>query len=306
MIAFTDWRTHHSQQIENWLSFALPEPTPANTQTQLWSAMRYTLLGGGKRFRALLVYAGGALTQARMESLNFLAGAVEALHAYSLVHDDLPCMDDDDLRRGKPTCHKVFGEAMALLAGDALHALAFDWVLSRHHALPSATTVALARHFSQAIGYQGMVGGQAIDIASTLHPQTHAIEALQAMHECKTGALIAASLYLGYLAGIADDRVNQPLPSWLRQYARDLGLLFQVVDDYLDATEESATLGKTAGKDARDGKLTYISLLGLEATREKISTLIENLRYGINNAPLVADHQKLLIELSLWVAKRDR
>lgn len=303
---FLTWRAERCAHIESWLNAQLPH-SPSATQTDLWSAMRYALLGGGKRFRAILVYAGGELSQASPSKIDTLAGAVEALHAYSLVHDDLPCMDDDDLRRGKPTCHKVYGDAMALLAGDALHALAFEWVLSPSHDLPPAVALMIAQHFTHAIGFEGMVGGQAMDIASS-HLQVSndiqdGLSHLQHMHAYKTGALIAVSLYIGYLAGQSSPLSS--LPPWLTEYAKNLGLLFQVVDDYLDATEMSTTLGKTAGKDARDGKLTYVSLLGLTATNEKINELLDHINQVLSLAHLQDKQRQRLMDIAQWVAQRD-
>jgi farnesyl diphosphate synthase len=232
--------------------------------------MRYALLGGGKRVRPLLVYAAGALSGADPAVLSRAASAVEMIHAYSLVHDDMPCMDDDELRRGKPTVHVAYDEATALLVGDALQSQAF-LVLSEavSATLPPARLVAMLRLLAQASGSAGMCGGQAIDLDSVGLSLT--LEQLERMHQLKTGALLRASVVLGALAG--RDLSEAEMTS-LNDYARAIGLAFQVVDDVLDATADSATLGKTAGKDAADNKPTYVSILGLEPSR----ALAEKLR----------------------------
>jgi len=215
--------------------------------------------------RPLLSYASGELTGADPDAVDASAAAVELIHAYSLIHDDLPCMDDDTLRRGKPTCHVAFGEAMALLAGDALQALAFSVLAEDLHADHGGEACAL---LADAAGMRGMAGGQAIDLASVGHKLTR--EQLETMHRMKTGALLRASVRMGALAG---ETPSADMMAALDAYAAAVGLAFQVVDDILDVTTDSATLGKTAGKDAANDKPTYVSILGLDASRDLAAQL---------------------------------
>ncbi|MBA5605714.1 polyprenyl synthetase family protein [Duganella sp. FT3S] len=255
--AFDDWMKTVQAASERDLAAYLPGPDVV--PTKLHDAMRYALLGGGKRVRPLLVYAAGALFGADEALLSRAAAAVEMIHAYSLVHDDMPCMDDDALRRGKPTVHVAYDEATALLVGDALQSQAF-LVLSE--AAPCERLVPMLRLLAHASGSAGMCGGQAIDLDSVGLSLT--LQQLEQMHQLKTGALLRASVVLGALAGKALDDAETAA---LNTYARAIGLAFQVVDDVLDATADSATLGKTAGKDAADNKPTYVSILGLEPSR---------------------------------------
>jgi farnesyl diphosphate synthase len=236
-------------------------PPAAQVPTKLHEAMRYTVLGGGKRVRPLLVHASGALFGADADACARAASAVEMIHAYSLVHDDMPCMDDDALRRGKPTVHVAYDEATALLVGDALQAQAFD-VLAGTTTVPPARLVTMVRLLAEAAGSAGMCGGQAIDLDSVGISLT--LEQLERMHQLKTGAMLRVSVLLGALAG--RDLATHELEA-LAAYSRAIGLAFQVVDDVLDATQDSATLGKTAGKDAADNKPTYVSILGLEPSK---------------------------------------
>jgi farnesyl diphosphate synthase len=270
--AFDDWMKTVQAASENELSGFLPTATAV--PTKLHAAMRYALLGGGKRVRPLLVYAAGALFGADAATLSRAAAAVEMIHAYSLVHDDMPCMDDDELRRGKPTVHVAYDEATALLVGDALQSQAF-LVLSEAASVPAARQVAMLRLLAHASGSAGMCGGQAIDLDSVGLSLT--LEQLEQMHQLKTGALLRAAVVLGALAG--KDLDDNELAA-LNVYARAIGLAFQVVDDVLDATADSATLGKTAGKDAADNKPTYVSILGLEPSR----ALAEKLRLDAHAA----------------------
>ncbi|USX26171.1 polyprenyl synthetase family protein [Oxalobacteraceae bacterium OTU3CINTB1] len=263
--AFDDWMKTVQAGSENDLSGFLP--TATTVPAKLHDAMRYALLGGGKRVRPLLVYAAGALFDADPATLARAAAAVEMIHAYSLVHDDMPCMDDDALRRGKPTVHVAYDEATALLVGDALQSQAF-LVLSEATGVPPSRQVAMLRLLAHASGSAGMCGGQAIDLDSVGLSLT--LEQLEQMHQLKTGALLRAAVILGALAG--KDLGAAELAA-LNTYARAIGLAFQVVDDVLDATADSATLGKTAGKDAADNKPTYVSILGLEPSRALAQTL---------------------------------
>jgi len=249
-------------------------PPASQVPTKLHEAMRYTALGGGKRVRPLLVHAAGALFGADADALARAASAVEMIHVYSLVHDDMPCMDDDALRRGKPTVHVAYDEATALLVGDALQAQAFD-VLAGTTTVPAARTVAMLRLLAEAAGSAGMCGGQAIDLDSVGLSLT--LEQLERMHQLKTGAMLRVSVLLGALAG--RDLASHEREA-LAEYSRAIGLAFQVVDDVLDATADSATLGKTAGKDAADNKPTYVSILGLEPSK----ALAEQLRQQAHDA----------------------
>ncbi|MDO4777014.1 MAG: polyprenyl synthetase family protein [Cardiobacteriaceae bacterium] len=250
----TDLLPRWQQRSEAQLAAALPDDG-----SRLTAAMRYALLDGGKRLRAALIHATAADFAVPPEAVDAAVCAVEAIHAYSLIHDDLPAMDDDDLRRGKPSCHKAFDEATAILAGDALNTLAFEWLAAS--ALPADVRLAQIRVLAQAAGYQGMVAGQSLDMA---HTGTAAdLATLQTIHRGKTGALLAASLHLPALAS-ADYAAHRATLDTLGEH---LGLLYQISDDILDATADSQTLGKTAGKDAAQDKTTYISLLGLDASR---------------------------------------
>jgi len=261
---FDAWMRATGARTETALQAALPagEALPQ----RLHESMRYAALGGGKRVRPLLVHAAGELTGADPVACDAAACAVEMIHAYSLVHDDMPCMDDDDLRRGRPTVHKAFDEATALLAGDALQTQAFI-TLAQAATIAPATRLALVAELAQASGSLGMAGGQAIDLQNV--GQAMSRDALETMHRMKTGALLRASVRMGALCGevVGDAMVS------LDRYAAAIGLAFQVVDDILDVTADTATLGKTAGKDAAHDKPTYVSLLGLEAARQLAADL---------------------------------
>ncbi|MBV6274179.1 polyprenyl synthetase family protein [Alcaligenaceae bacterium CGII-47] len=241
---------------------------------RLHEAMRYAVLGPGKRVRAALVYAAGeasleagSAASAQREGLDYAAAAVEMIHAYSLVHDDLPCMDDDDLRRGRPTVHRRFNEATAMLAGDALQPLAFE-LLAQMPVAP-ALIVQAVQLLARSAGSFGMAGGQAIDCDSV--GQVLQSEALQQMHRMKTGAMLEASVLLGGIVAGAGSAVREGLEA----YAAAVGLAFQVVDDILDVTSDTVTLGKTVGKDAASDKPTYVSVMGLTGSRELLASLRE-------------------------------
>lgn len=247
---------HSAVRIEQVLESILPAADAS--PSRLHQAMRYAALGAGKRVRPFLVYSAGTMLGADETQLDTPAGAVELIHAYSLVHDDLPAMDDDDLRRGRPTCHRAFDEATAILAGDALQTLAFE-ILSTAQYLSAESRLAMLTSLAQASGSRGMAGGQALDLDAV--GQSIDLAALEQMHRLKTGALINASVRLGALAAGADTTTQEQLA----RYARAIGLAFQVRDDILDVTTDSHTLGKTQGKDAAQDKPTYVSLLGLDA-----------------------------------------
>jgi farnesyl diphosphate synthase len=292
-MSFDHWMKDVQARSEAALSGFLPPA--AGVPEKLHEAMRYTVLGGGKRVRPLLAYASGALFDADPDALARAAAAVEMIHAYSLVHDDMPCMDDDELRRGKPTVHVAYDEATALLVGDALQAQAFE-VLAGAGTVPPARLVTMLRLLAEAAGSAGMCGGQAIDLDSVGLALT--LEQLERMHQLKTGAMLRVSVLLGALAG--RDLASRELEA-LAAYSKAIGLAFQVVDDVLDATADSATLGKTAGKDAADNKPTYVSILGLEPSR----ALAEKLRGEAHDALAPFGEQALrLRELADLIVQR--
>ncbi len=263
---FADWMHGVQALVEAALERTLP--SAEHEPRRLHEAMRYAVLGGGKRVRPLLVFAAGEAVGAPRERLAPAACAVELIHAYSLVHDDLPCMDDDAMRRGKPTVHVEFDEATALLVGDALQSLAFETLAAAPLAEEPATRVEMLRLLAAASGSRGMAGGQAIDLAVV--GKTLSQPELELMHIMKTGTLIRAAVLLGARCG---PRPDATLLEPLDRYAKCVGLAFQVVDDVLDAASSSATLGKTAGKDAAQGKPTYVSILGMSAAREFAQSL---------------------------------
>jgi farnesyl-diphosphate synthase (EC 2.5.1.10) len=264
--------------------------------TELHRAMRYAVLGGGKRLRPLLVYAAGHALGSDGPLLDAPACAVEIIHAYSLVHDDLPAMDDDAMRRGRPTCHIVFGEAMAILAGDALQALAFEILADGPDGDDPAQRIAMLRTLGAACGAEGMAGGQAFDLSAVGRKLT--LEELERMHAYKTGALIRASVRLGALAAGCRD---SGLLDRLDRYGHAVGLAFQVRDDILDIEGESAVIGKTAGKDAAADKPTFPSIIGLEASRARLAALVDEALEAI--APLGA-RGEWLADLARYSAAR--
>lgn len=249
----------------------------------LHQAMSYGLLLGGKRVRPFLVYAVGEMLGATAQQLDHVAGSVEAIHAYSLIHDDLPAMDDDALRRGQPTCHIKFDEATAILAGDALQTLAFE--LLSDSPLSAVQQVEMIKTLACASGYQGMCGGQALDIAATNQRVT--LEQLEQIHRHKTGALIEAAVELGAIAANAPEQQRQ----LLRVFSKNIGLAFQVHDDILDIISDTATLGKPQGSDEAANKSTYPALMGLEQAQQKASILIDQAITALESLPV--DSQKL-------------
>ncbi|OTP78768.1 Octaprenyl diphosphate synthase / Dimethylallyltransferase [Caballeronia sordidicola] len=253
-------------RVETALEHYLPGTDIA--PAKLHEAMRYAVLGGGKRVRPLLCHAAGELTGASAQALDAGSAALEMIHVYSLVHDDMPAMDDDALRRGKPTVHVQYDEATALLVGDALQSQAFVALTGDNNGLSAAQQAALTRELALASGSVGMAGGQAIDLESVGRKLSR--PELETMHRKKTGALLRAAVRMGALCGEAPDAAAM---SALDSYAAAIGLAFQVVDDILDVTADSATLGKTAGKDAKDDKPTYVSIIGLDASRELAAQL---------------------------------
>lgn len=271
-------------RMESVLARHLPAARLA--PARLHEAMRYAVLEGGKRVRPLLTFAAGEVAGAKAERLEVAAAAVELIHAYSLVHDDLPCMDDDVLRRGKPTVHVEFDEATALLVGDALQSLAFQLLAENALADEPGAQLEMVKLLAAAAGSRGMAGGQQIDLEST--GRALSVPELESMHIHKTGALIRAAVLLGAACGGASDAA---LRERLDQYAKTVGLAFQVVDDVLDEEASSATLGKTAGKDSRQGKPTYVSVMGLARARELAQELRHNAHEAL--APLGAGARRL-------------
>jgi farnesyl diphosphate synthase len=292
-----EWR----QRIDGFLAAQLP---PASESPQrLHEAMRYAVLGDGKRLRPLLVYAAahavnGASAQ-QMAALDHAAAAVELIHAYSLVHDDLPAMDDDALRRGRPTVHVAFDEATAILVGDALQSEAFH--LLAHAPAPAEARVAALAELARASGSRGMCGGQALDMAATGNNQT--LAALAHMHRLKTGALIEASLMLGGHLVKADDAALRVL----QRIGAELGLAFQIRDDLLDVEADSATLGKTAGKDEAQSKSTYVTLLGLEGARTRLAECAQALDAALKQLPGgTNENGQALSDLAAFAIQRSR
>ncbi len=262
---FSAWMTAHQSGFEDVLRSALPQADIA--PQRLHQAMRYAVLDGGKRVRPLLAFAAGELAGADVARVNIAAAAVELIHVYSLVHDDMPCMDDDVLRRGKPTCHVQYDEATALLVGDSLQSLAFQLLAEHPLCDEPVRQLGMIRLLAEASGSRGMAGGQAIDLMSV--GRQLMLPELEFMHIHKTGALIRAAVLLGAQCG----KVSPDQLAHLDHFGKCMGLAFQVVDDVLDASEDTATLGKTAGKDADCGKPTYVTLLGIPAAREMAKNL---------------------------------
>jgi farnesyl diphosphate synthase len=267
------------QRVGQQMSALLSGLSP--TDPRLLSAMQYSLLLGGKRLRPFLVYSVGRALGAQMADLDGPAAAIECLHTYSLIHDDLPAMDDDDLRRGQPTCHKAFDEATAILAGDALQTLAFD-ILAHHpyQQVNSDRQLQMIRELARQSGYLGMCGGQAIDLAHT--NKTMTLAALEQMHQLKTGALIRCAVQFGWLC--SPDQQPQHLQALLH-YASAIGLAFQVQDDILDIEGDTATLGKPQGSDLEANKVTYPALLGLEPARKKAEELVAQAQQALHTLP---------------------
>jgi farnesyl diphosphate synthase len=285
------------ERLDKYLDATLPAATrhPAH----LHEAMRYAVLSEGKRIRPTLVYAGGLAVGADQETLDAPACAIEFIHAYSLIHDDLPAMDDDDLRRGKPSCHCAFGEATAILAGDALQSLAFQ-VLANNTATGAtdSTRLKMIKTLALAAGSRGMAGGQSIDLAAT--GQLQNIAELEDMHIHKTGALIRASLVLGALNGKNTD--NTQLEK-LDHYAKCIGLAFQIRDDILDVEGEASTLGKNPGVDQSGEKSTYPALMGLEAASQRADELHSEAMDSLEGFDASADPLRLI---SLYIIERER
>lgn len=303
---FEAWSRERARHFEWVADRLMPRTGMAAGPKRLVGAMRYAVLGGGKRVRPLLCCAAGAVTGAPASTLDRAALALEMIHSYSLVHDDMPSMDNDTLRRGRPTCHVQYGEALAMLAGDALQAEAFA-VIS-HPEVPAAATVLLVRTLARAAGVWGMCGGQALDLAMVgARPGEAELMRMQAM---KTGAMITGSVLMGAQSG-EWGALSDPAKAGLVRYADALGVAFQVVDDILDCTQDTATLGKTAGKDEKDDKPTWVSLLGLDGARERAARMeaeaLEGLALVESDAAMTPDRLegvRRLREIAAYVIHR--
>ncbi len=283
---FSGWQSRARAQTELILERVLP--AASKQPESLHQAMRYAVLDGGKRLRPLLVLAAAELGKSVQAACEQAAAAVECIHVYSLVHDDMPAMDNDTLRRGKPTCHVRYGEATALLTGDALQTLAFE-LLSQANGLPADRQLRMIRTLAAASGSLGMAGGQAVDLDNI--GKTLSQTELEAMHRLKTGALIRAAVLLGALScPDLDDAALEKLD----RYAACLGLAFQVVDDVLDCSADTATLGKTAGKDAEADKPTYVKLMGLDAARRYAEELVQEALAQLQTFDHRAEHLRSL------------
>jgi farnesyl diphosphate synthase len=292
------WMQPHLVRVEQALSSGIARHSPAD----LGAAMRYAVLDGGKRLRPLLVLATAEAVGDASSSpaARQAACAIELIHAYSLVHDDMPCMDNDVLRRGKPTVHVQFGEAQALLAGDALQTLAFEFLTPQDASVPAAVQAACVGLLARASGYQGMAGGQAIDLASVGQRLTE--DQLRQMHRLKTGALLLCSVQMG---AACVPGVPAPVQAALQRFGEALGLAFQVVDDVLDVTADSATLGKTAGKDEAADKPTYVALMGLDAAKTYADALAAQAMQALADTGLPDDRLAALRALTAMVVERN-
>ena len=295
MAEFHSAWSHYSQRTEQALKTRLIESSAV--PGRLHQAMAYSCLGGGKRFRAMLVYACGQVAGAPMDQLDTPACAVEMVHAYSLIHDDLPAMDDDDLRRGRETCHIAFDEATAILAGDALQSRAFEILASnKWNSIAIDNKMAMIEQLAKAIGSLGMAGGQALDMQAT--GQSVDYPDLRRIHSLKTGSLIESSAILG---GLAADNASDELLASIRTYGSCIGLAFQILDDILDYTSNSQTLGKSSGADQRNNKATYVSILGLDAARVEAARLSEQAGKSIRGP---GDDRDFLEQLANFVVTR--
>lgn len=290
---------HYQQRINKFLATKLEGLTI--NDSQLLEAMRYGLLIGGKRMRPYLAYITGEAVSADLNDIDAVAGALECIHAYSLLHDDLPAMDDDDLRRGKPTCHKAFDEATAILAGDALQTLAFD-ILANHTFSTNETPsqmpiqVKLIQQLVHASGYQGMCGGQALDLAAT--GKKIPLSELEILHSLKTGALLEASVIM---PAICSGQVTSEYKKTLSEYAQLIGLAYQVQDDIIDLTSTEEELGKPVGSDIAANKSTYPALLGLQGAQDKAENLLQQALQALTRLPY---NTQSLADFATFIVKR--
>lgn len=290
---------HYQLRINDFLATKLKE-LPINDPT-LIEAMRYGLLIGGKRMRPYLAYITGEAVSADLNDIDAVAGALECIHAYSLLHDDLPAMDDDDLRRGQPTCHKAFDEATAILAGDALQTLAFDILANHTFSTNQAIStmpiqVTLIQQLVRASGYQGMCGGQALDLAAT--GKTISLCELEVLHSLKTGALLEASVLM---SAMCSGEVTNEYKTILSEYAQLIGLAYQVQDDIIDLTSTEEELGKPVGSDIAANKSTYPALLGLQGAKDKAENLLQQALQALNRLPY---NTQSLADFATFIVKR--
>ena len=298
MTAMPDVLAEALEQVQREVDGAFDAflPVPEDTRARLVEAMRYSVIGGGKRVRPLLVCATAQLFGVTRQAAVNAGCAVEAIHAYSLIHDDLPCMDDDEMRHGKPTLHKAYDEATAVLAGDCLHALAFDILTMSDTSNDPFVRAELVAALSRASGHEGMAGGQMMDIVSD--EQEYDLQQVTRLQQLKTGALLAASVEMGAILG----RVPPEGRTHLRAYARDIGLAFQIADDLLDVEGDEEKAGKALRKDEGQGKQTFVTLMGSDAARAQAEILVE--QAGQHLASHGAD-ATLLVELARFIVKRD-
>ena len=271
-------------------------PVPDDSRARLVEAMRHATIGGGKRVRPLLVVAVADLYRVDRSAAIAAGCAVEAIHSYSLIHDDLPCMDDDELRHGKPTVHRAFDEATAVLAGDALHALAFDILTQSDVSSDPFVRSELVSVLARASGHEGMAGGQMMDIVS--EEQAYDLRQVTRLQQLKTGALLAASVEMGAVLG----RVAPEGRTHLRAYARDIGLAFQIADDLLDVEGDETLAGKALRKDEEQGKQTFVTLMGVDQARAQATMLVEQ---AGDHLASYGDDARLLVELAHFIVKRD-
>ncbi|MBX7502613.1 polyprenyl synthetase family protein [Qipengyuania sp. YG27] len=271
-------------------------PVPQDTRARLVEAMRYAAIGGGKRVRPLLVVATAELYGVNRDAAVNAGCAIEAIHAYSLIHDDLPCMDDDELRHGKPTLHRKFDEATAVLAGDCLHALAFDILTQPDTSSDPFVRAELVATLARASGHEGMAGGQMMDIVS--EQQAYDLRQITRLQQLKTGALLAASVEMGAVLG----RIPPEGRTHLRAYARDIGLAFQIADDLLDVEGDETKAGKALRKDAGQGKQTFVTLMGAEQARAQAEMLVEQAGRHLAGH---GEDARLLVELAQFIVRRD-
>lgn len=274
-------------------------PVPADTRARLVEAMRYAAIGGGKRVRPLLLVSTAGLYGVDRDAAVRAGCAVEAIHVYSLIHDDLPCMDDDDLRHGKPTVHKAFDDATAVLAGDALHALAFEILADAGTSPDPFTRSELIATLGTASGMNGMAGGQVMDMAADEDGVEYDLPTITRLQQLKTGALLAASVEMGAILG----KVPQEGRTHLRAYSRDIGLAFQIADDLLDVTGDAEKAGKALRKDEAQGKQTFVTLMGVDQAREQARALVDQ---AIGHLTSHGDEANMLRALARFIVERDR
>lgn len=274
-------------------------PVPEDTSARLIEAMRYAAIGGGKRVRPLLVVSTASLFGVSRDAALRAGAAIEAIHVYSLIHDDLPCMDDDDLRHGKPTLHKAYDEATAVLAGDALHALAFEVLADPETSNDPFTRVELISTLGTASGMSGMAGGQMMDMVADEEGVTYDLPAITRLQQLKTGALLAASVEMGAILGKVPPQGRAPL----RAYARDIGLAFQIADDLLDVEGDVEKAGKALRKDSEQGKQTFVTLMGIDKAREQARALVDQ---AIGHLAAYGHEADILRALARFIVERDR